>query len=248
MRKTLKKLESRIIPEETNNKFFAQELKAYEFASPSVSGRRILELGSGDGYGAAYLAQTAKEVIAVGYEEEVVLRAREKYIRPNLKFLCMDVTEIAFKDNSFDILCSFQVIEHIFEDRLSAYFSEIKRVLKNCGEFYISTLNLENNMKSPLTYQKNPAHCKEFVLKEFKSLLESVFPSVEIFGLYLTPKHRFYLSLKKTGIFKLLPPGLNPVRKFYDKVTTNDFFVLPVNRRKAIDLYAICKNLKAPGQ
>lgn len=237
----LKKQEIRIIPEETNAKFFSQQLKAYEFARPGASGKIVLDLGCGDGYGAAFLAKVAKEIIAIDYEKEIVLKARKKYNVPHLKFVSMDVSELGFKDESFDILCSFQVVEHIPEERLPSYFSEIKRVLKNEGEFYISTLNLANNIKSPPTYKKDPAHCKEFYFEEFKTLLEGAFADVQIYGLYLTPKHKFYLSLKKAGIFNPFPQSLSPVKRFYDKVTTNDFRVLPISRQKPIDFYAICR-------
>ncbi|MFH0826957.1 MAG: class I SAM-dependent methyltransferase [Candidatus Omnitrophota bacterium] len=237
------KQECRIIPEETNPKFFSQQLKAYEFARPGVSGKIVLDLGCGDGYGAAFLAKAAQEIIAIDYEKEIVVKARKKYNAPNLKFVSMDVTDLGFKDESFDTLCSFQVVEHIPEERLSSYFLEIKRVLKNEGEFYISTLNLANNIKSPLTYKRDPAHCKEFYFEEFKTLLEGAFANVQIYGLYLTPRHKFYLRLKKTGIFNSFPQSLNPVKRFYDKVTTNDFRVLPINSQKPIDFFAICKKL-----
>ena len=237
----IEKHKKRIIPEETNAKFFSQELKPYEFARPSVSGKIVLELGCGDGYGAAFLAKTAKEIVAIDYDEEIVLKANKKYVVPNLKFVSMDVTNLGFKDGSFDILCSFQVVEHIPTEKLPVYFSEIKRVLKNKGEFYVSTLNLEKNLKSPLTYEKHPDHCKEYNFEEFKNLLEGAFAEVKIYGLYLTFKHRLYLRLKKIGIFNPLPQSLNPVKRFYDKVTTDDFQVLPISRKKPIDFFAICR-------
>jgi hypothetical protein len=127
---------------------------------------------------------------------------------------------------------------------MSNYLFGIKRVLKNGGEFYVSTLNLEHNVKSPLTYQKNPAHAKEFTYEEFKALLESVFSSVKIYEMHLTLKHYFYLFLKRSGILNFLPDSVNPVKKFYNRVTTDDFAVILLrshNRKKALDFYAICK-------
>jgi hypothetical protein len=99
-------------------------------------------------------------------------------------------------------------------------------------------------MKSPLTYQKAPAHTKEYTFEEFKALLEGYFSSVKIYELHITPKHDFYLMLKKSGIFNSLPVYMNPVKRFYDKVTVNDFVVTPKrarNAKKAIDFYAVCR-------
>jgi SAM-dependent methyltransferase len=235
------KQETRIIPEETPAKFYAEHLKPYEFLRNVSLGKKILEVGCGDGYGSAYLAEVAEEVIGIDYEEKVILEAQNKYKKINLNFVAMDATKLRFKESSFDIVCSFQVIEHIPENKLLSYLSEIKRVLKDDGEFYLSTLNLEHTMKLPLTYKKNPAHCKEFTLPELKGLLLNVFPNIEIYGLFLTLKHRFYQRVKKIGVFNFLPERINPVNSFYAKITTQDFKISSRNLKRAIDFICICK-------
>lgn len=235
-----KKQETRIIPERAPPRFYAQHLKPYEFLKNEAAQRIILELGCGDGYGSFYLARIASRVVGIDYDEEAILRASNKYRKPNLTFLCMNATELGFKDGSFDAVCSFQVIEHIAEDKLTPYLSEIKRVLKAGGRFFLSTLNLEHNMKSPLTYKKNPAHCKEFKLRELKNLLLGAFSSVQIHGLCLSGKHRFYQRLKRIGVFNLLPQRINPVSRFYGKITTGDFMVTAKNLRKASDFICAC--------
>ncbi len=241
MENAFKKSETRIIPAEVPPKFYAEHLKPYELVLNEAAGKRILEVGCGDGYGSFYLAKIAREVIGIDYEDSVILQARDKYKKPNLSFMYMDAIKLQFEDGAFDIACSFQVIEHIPEDKLSEYLLEIKRVLKASGKFYLSTLNLEHSVKSPLTYKKNPAHCKEFTLPEFKGLLSGMFSDVGIYGLHLTAKHYFFLRMKKSGIFNFLPKSINPVTGFYDRVTTDDFIITSDNLRKAIDFICICK-------
>lgn len=237
----MKKQESRIIPEKTNPKFLAQELKPYDYISAGLPGKAVLEIGCGDGYGALYLAKKAARVFAVDYEKEIIFRAKDKYPCANLEFLCMDATELGFKDESIDIICSFQCIEHIPEDKLHDYLAGIKRILKKTGKFYLSTLNLEHNMKSALTYEKNPAHCKEFKLAELERLLLQVFPNSRFMGLHLTLKHNLFQMLKKSGIMRSLPKSLNPVNKFYELVTTDDFEVNSKNLKRSIDFICICE-------
>jgi SAM-dependent methyltransferase len=190
----VKKIESRIIPEETTSKFFAQNFKPYVLISDLINGKNMLEIGCGDGYGAYYLSRFAKAIIAVDYDMPVILKARDKYRADNLRFICMDATGLAFKDALFDAACSFQVVEHIPEEKLKKYLSEIKRVLKAGRRFYLTTLNLSSAMKSPLTYQKNPAHCCEFRLLELKEVLSRIFRNVEVYGSHLTRKHVFSTS------------------------------------------------------
>lgn len=236
-----KKIESRIIPEETGRNLYMQHLKAYEFLGRHAPGKQILEVGCGDGYGSAFLAKSARSIIAVDYEKEVVFAAQNKYKADNLEYRCMDATNLEFGENEFDLVCSFQVIEHIPQERLLTYLTELSRVLKPEGELYLSTLNLEKVMKNPHTYKKNPAHCKEFSINELKNILSKVFNEYIIYGLHPSLRHHFYLILKKSGIFKSLPLFLNPVDKFYHNLKTDDFRLSRSNLNKATDFVCVCK-------
>lgn len=221
-------------------RFFAKHLKAYEFIREDSAGKKVLEVGSGDGYGSCYLAGSAQEVIGIDYEDNVVLKAQGKYRRQNLKFLPMSALSMQFPDRYFDIVCSFQVVEHIPEKNLHEYFSEIKRVLKPDGKFYLSTLNLEQAVKNRSNYVKNPAHCKEYTLNDLKGLLSGEFASLEIYGVTVTLKHRFFQRLKKIGLFNPLG-SRDPVKKFYNAITTQDFKFTSRNLRKAMDFICVCK-------
>lgn len=235
------KIESRIIPEETGRNLYMQHLKVYEFFRGNAKNKQILEVGCGDGYGAAFLAKSVKSIIAVDYEKEVVLTAQNKYKAGNLRYLCMDATRLEFKENEFDLVCSFQVIEHIPENRLLTYLTELNRVLKPGGELYLSTLNLEKMMKNPRTYKKNPAHCKEFRIRDLEAILSTVFNNYVIYGLHPSFKHKFYLILKKSGVFKSLPFIFNPVERFYNKLRTDAFRLTTSNLNKASDFICVCK-------
>lgn len=236
----LSKPETRIIPGDVPPKFFAQHLKAYEFVSGLVKGKKVLEIGCGDGYGSYYLAEHAQSVIGVDYDIDTITHAHTKYVRPNLAFMREDATRLKFENKLFNVVCSFQVIEHIPEDLLASYLSEIRRVLKDGGLFCLSTLNLEHVMKSAAKYKKNPAHCREFRLEELRSMLSSVFSSVKIYGLQLTRRHNFYLMLKKTGLLNSVPDSVNPVKRFYRGVSADDFKIVSAHLTRAIDFYCIC--------
>lgn len=231
-----------LIPEETDPCFLAQHMSAYAFARRYAAGKRVLEVGFGEGYGTDYLAEVAKEVIGIDMAAGNIPRASAKYRRDNLHFQHVEATSLPFPNGSFDLVCSFQVIEHVPEPQLLTYLSEIFRVLQPDGLFCVSTLNLVHNVKPGKPYEKLIYHEREFTGPELETLLRQVFPIVEMYGLHLTAKHRVFQRLKKWGLQKIGPAHLNPVARFYQHVSPHDFVVPRNVSRSALDLFAVCRN------
>ncbi len=221
-----------LIPEENDPGFVAQHLSAYAFVQPRIVGQRVLEVGFGDGYGMAYLAKAARELVGVDIAPGNVPRAQAKYPAPNLTFQQFDGLRLPFSEGEFDAVFAFQVIEHIPQLQLIPWLTEIRRVLKEGGHFYLSTLNLEHAQKPGQPYQKLVYHEKEFTAPELTALLGQVFEKVTLFGLHPTLKHRFFRRLKRWGIL---------VKGYFNRMGVGDFVVTRSRVRRAIDLYAICE-------
>src|ERR1700726_1797209 len=88
----------------------------YLWAAPLVRGRRVLDLGSGEGFGAAILAESAADVVGTDVDQRTVEHSRLNYAGPNLQFelgTAVDLT--AHPDGSFDAVVAFEVIEHVLE-------------------------------------------------------------------------------------------------------------------------------------
>jgi len=235
-----------IVPEHTDARFASQHLAAYAFTRRFAQGKRVLEIGFGDGYGAHFLAEIAREVTGIDMAPGNIPRAQAKYPRSNLRFLHMEGSELRFPDQSFDVVGSFQVIEHIPEAQLPKFLSEIHRVLGPQGLCCLSTLNLEHNIKPGKPYEKLCYHEKEFTGSELRQLLETVFPSVELHGLYLTPAHRAFQRLKKWGLDRWGPGRLNPIARFYQAMSVDAFDTKPAVSHAALDLLAVCRKTTAP--
>ncbi len=230
-----------ITPETHEPLFFAQHLSAYAFARRLADGKRVLEIGFGSGYGLNYLAEVAAEAVGVDIAPGNIPRAQARYQRPNLRFLQMPAVHLEFPDGRFDLVVSFQVIEHIPERQIPAYLAEIRRILSPNGMACLSTLNLEHNMKPGKPYEKLCYHEKEFTGPELQALLNQAFPSVQLFGLYLSPMQRFYRRLKRWGLGRIGPTALNPITRFYAHATPESFRVRPGTSPAALDLIALCR-------
>ncbi len=224
--------------------FFVQHLAPYEYVRKFAKEKIVLDAATADGYGAFHVGCVAKEVVGIDIDQEAIEKAKNAYKEESLKFLLENVLDIDFPEEYFDIVISCQTIEHIELDKLDRYLSEIHRVLKKGGMFFVSTLNLTHNLKgrSETEYNKSPYHVKEFRHADLKNFLLTRFMNVEILGLQRAPRNNFYNMLKKGGIFKNLPDRFNPVKRFYDAViNTNDFVYSTSNLDNSFDLLGVCR-------
>ena len=109
----------------------------YAMALQWVEGLDVLDAACGEGYGSDLLATRAKSVTGVDISETAISHAQNKYQRENLKFTSSNVIKLPFKDNSYDVVVSFETLEHLIEhDEL---VQEFRRVLKSDGRLIIST-------------------------------------------------------------------------------------------------------------
>lgn len=227
-------------PFSQNVPFFAKHLCPYVLIRDFCTGKDILEIGIGDGYGLHYLCGLAGKYAGIDLDFERLLKAKTEYNLRNTSI--MDGVNLGFRSGIFDVVYSFHVIEHILESQTGQFLQEISRVLKLKGIFVCATPNLEKNMKRKGDrYQIDPLHAKEYIYSDLKRLLESVFPKVEIYSFLPTSRHSFFLKLKKMGLLKYSLFGKNPVKKFYENISTGDFMVSGSNLKDAVDFIGICQ-------
>jgi SAM-dependent methyltransferase len=151
----------------------------YLFAAPLAAGRRVLDVACGEGYGSALLAGTAQHVTGVDIAPAVIEHARARYAATdNLEFHRADGSRLPFADASFDVVTSFETLEHISAQE--AFLDEIRRVLRPGGLLVLSCPNrVEYTEKRGVT---NEFHVREFDRTEFAALLAPRFPHVAWYG------------------------------------------------------------------
>src|SRR5262245_4583182 len=92
-----------------------EHLHRYFLARELCRGLDVLDIASGEGYGAALLAQTARSVVGVELSATSIMHAAAAYSAPNLRFVQGDARFIPLQDASVDIVVSFETIEHFHE-------------------------------------------------------------------------------------------------------------------------------------
>ncbi len=180
----------RVSREASDNFVFQRSLLAYHAAAQRIAGD-VLEIGTGAGYGIEVVAPHARRFVTLDKHSP----APELLERPDVEFRQAVVPPLPFPDESFDCVISFQVIEHIRDDRL--FVREIHRVLRPGGRFIVTTPN------APMSLTRNPWHVREYTAEELRQLLGTLFPRVETLGVFGNDRVAEYYEKNRRGVERI---------------------------------------------
>ncbi len=205
-----------------------EHIVRYVFASQFVRDKEVLDVACGSGYGSAYLiSKGARRVIGGDRAQEAIAQAIEYYKRDNLEFILLDATKMSIRDDSFDVIVSFETIEHIAE--YESFLSECKRVLKDGGTFICST----PNVFIPGTEKAlNPYHVNEFNVQQVDQILHKYFNKVELFGEGFCGKGKTGPKQHLANLVKnrlLWVPYIDKVNRFITMFLFKEFRLLTLN-------------------
>jgi len=237
------------------------------FAREYCKDKTVLDFGCGSGYGVYLLSLVSKEAFGVDTDKNVISECVKNYKQNNLSFLIIESKKkTKFEDRFFDLITSFQVIEHIQD--VARYLIELKRILKEDGVIFITTPNRKYRL---LPFQKpsNPEHIREYNLKALKRELDLIFKNVQILGIRGIKeindieKRRVRQTALKAFILKPIKrmmryDGFQFLKKKFfrqkekkfksiikaqilQKYSIDDFFVDKENLNDCLDFIAICQ-------
>tara|TARA_B100002051_G_scaffold256989_1_gene273975 strand:+ start:255 stop:941 length:687 start_codon:yes stop_codon:yes gene_type:complete len=101
--------------------------------SGNIDDSIILDIGCGEGF-LLRMVKKAKKIVGIDMSRTAIKRA--KSLSDNIEYHIGDASNMPFEDNSFDIIFSSEVLEHVLEPE--KVFKEICRILKPNGRFVFS--------------------------------------------------------------------------------------------------------------
>lgn len=177
----------------SDNPIHQRLFKAYVVAKDYVYGN-CLEIGCGEGRGIDTLFPLVSHYTAVDKLNEVLIDLKGRY--PSVEFIGMNIPPLhGLKDDTYDCVVTFQVIEHIKNDIL--FLKEIHRVLKPGGIAMITTPNRK------MSLSRNPWHIREYLAHELKSLAGKIFSQVEMKGITGNDKVMKYYEDNKRSVERI---------------------------------------------
>lgn len=160
-----------------------QNLSRYEWAASYARAKQVIEVGCGNGRGAALLAKAgAESVLGVDVSTSAIAVAHEKHSGAGIAFAVSDGRSVPAPSGNFDLALALEAIEHVRDDR--GFVREIARVLRPTGVFLCSTPNrvLTNPGTGLSDAPFNRHHVREYARAELAAVLGSGFGRVEILG------------------------------------------------------------------
>ncbi len=167
----------RFIPHQTDPLLALEHYHRYCFASRFVTGKRVLDIACGEGYGSAFLSQRAGEVVGIDSDIDTINRARDKYssIR-NLIFANGRCQDVWSGQGSFDAIISFETLEHLDENDQQIFLSSVRQSLNSNGLFIVSSPDRDEYASA--FEQKNRFHRYERTFSELDAFLRGYFKNV----------------------------------------------------------------------
>lgn len=161
----------RFLPE-VRGAIFYEHWHRYAAVTPLVTGKRVLDAASGEGYGSFLLAQAAAQVTGVDLAPDAVAHAARRYVRDNLRYVAGSVTALPLPSASVDVVVSFETIEHL--EAQAGMLAEFRRVLLPDGVLVISSPN--RPVYNEAGGEANHYHVRELDRDELAAALAAGFP------------------------------------------------------------------------
>jgi len=174
----------------------ARHHAAYDYARSRIRAGRVLDLGCGTGYGTAGLHAAGAAVIGI---DRI---APDPVNRGGALFARADLRGLPLRERSFELIVSFQVIEHL--DDPAPYLDSIARLLEPHGLAILTTPNVL------LSDGVNPYHVHEYRCEELADRLGRHFHEVEMLGIGMSDPVRAYMQARSQRIRRIM--RLDPLR------------------------------------
>lgn len=176
----------------------------------------VVEIGSGTGFLTWFLSKRGYSVTGSEINKNYLSYARD-FFQIDLKTI--QPPELPFNKESTDVVCSFDVLEHI--PNTHDHLQQVYSILKPGGFYVFSTPNKLTNLPFEVLKEKSftkykEYHCSLHTYWELRAALEQAgfrvqFCKVPIVNTYFKQKLRTYLGSWILPLIKVLNPDTLPL-------------------------------------
>ncbi|WP_223701723.1 class I SAM-dependent methyltransferase [Sutcliffiella deserti] len=170
-----------------------------EYFNKGLSPKKVLELGSGPGRNAIYMAKQGAAVGALDLSEKAIEWAKERADEEGvtLDFHCVSLFDFEIEPNTYDFIYDCGMFHHLAPHRRLTYLEIIKKALKKDGYFGLVCFDTDGSLGTPdwevykegslrggigYTEERLKEIFKDdFIIKDFRKMKKVIQPN-ELFG------------------------------------------------------------------
>jgi len=152
-----------------------------------VENLRILDLGSGNGKNANYLAGLGNKVVGIEISTKAIEMAREQANKLGVAvdYIEGDIGgEYPFEDSVFDLVIDIMASNSLDEKGREVYLKEVSRVLKSGGYFFVRGLCKDGDKNAKNLLKLSPGKEYDTYINKGMGLVERVFSEQDFRDLY----------------------------------------------------------------
>ncbi|EAJ5709781.1 class I SAM-dependent methyltransferase [Campylobacter lari] len=190
----------------------------------------LLELGCGNGRDSIFFSKNSIRVDAIDLCKKEIYYLNQKHKGDNVRFICMDFSEIDFVDK-YDIVYSRFTLHSISEEQENRLFPAVYKALKKYKDYNIT-------LKDTKAEQKNFRNIQRQENKEGR------------YGKFQEEKYRSEENQQnkiKTGYFCIEARGIKNSLYGLGKQVDKDSFIYNDHFRRFINIDITCKKLQSVG-
>lgn len=166
-------------------------------------GAKILDAGCGAGVPVTKFLSQFFEVTGVDFAENQINLAHQ--LVPQAHFLCKDMTELTFPDNSFDAICSYYAIIHIPREEHTSLLSNFYRMLKPSGFILLCMGSVDLPADIDRDYYGNPMYWSHYDAETNIKIVEKcgfavIWSKIVVDASFPESTHLFVLAQKPDSI------------------------------------------------
>ena len=169
----------------TNDWGYHANLSIYRFFAGFVGNKRVLEIGSGTGYGANYLAKHASFIVSIDVDEPAISYSARNSSSDHIDFRVHDLATATLSDEAFEVIVTSNTLEHI--PNIDDLLSNAASLLKADGVCLIAVPPVTSPHWFAVNFS-NIFHINNLTPLNWYTKLSRFFEEVECFRHWVTPE------------------------------------------------------------
>ncbi|MDZ7859199.1 MAG: class I SAM-dependent methyltransferase [Candidatus Krumholzibacteriota bacterium] len=158
-------------------------LGRYFFSLRSIKNKTVLDSGCGLGWGSYLICELPRELISIDINEKALSFARGTWDDSKLNFRKLSILEIDLLRRKFDVILSYEIIEHLAWKEGLRYLSQISGNLVSGGKLIMSSYFPSSAGDAEKEEAKNPYHLHIYTKREMREeLAKRGFTKVKFLG------------------------------------------------------------------